>query len=76
MQQVPQQKVLEFLLNAPKIMNEVQAVAWQYLQPAHLNDGTVFLEWQPPQRQTQFASDGFVWGGPESMYNLSVNGYV
>jgi hypothetical protein len=76
--------VLDMLLQAPKIVREIQPVSWTYLaQPPA--DGTVFLEWQSPQAQVQaqragrmsgFASDGYAWADPETQYQQEVKGFV
>ena len=50
-------------------------MTWTYLQGP--SDGTVFLEWQPAsQRQSRFASDGYVWADAESAFTMDVRGYV
>jgi len=75
--QLPRDTVLEYLLQAPKIVREVAAVVWQYLTPSACTDGTVLLAWQPTnQLGTSYATDGYVWGGTESQYSVQVRGYV
>lgn len=68
-------QALEYLLGASRIIRELTAVAWTYLnQPA---DGTVYLTWQPlNQLGTQFATDGYLWAGAESTFTHELRGYV
>ena len=66
--------VFEYLLQAPQIVKQLQPMHWEYLNGPQ--DGTMYLCWQPPSRQGQFASDGYVWNDQESMFTQDVRGYV
>jgi hypothetical protein len=66
---------LEYLLNAPKIVNDAAPVAWTYFN-APPADGTVIMTWQPHILQGRFASDGLVWADPEMQYHMEIRGYV
>lgn len=50
-------------------------MVWTYFQQPP-QDGATLLTWQPPQRHSQFASDGYVWADPEQSYQTDVGGYV
>ncbi|OCK82999.1 DUF1750-domain-containing protein [Lepidopterella palustris CBS 459.81] len=73
--QLQPQTAFEYLLNAPKIVNDASPVAWTYFQ-APPPDGTVLLVWQPPLMQTRFASDGYIWAEPEATYTMDIRGYT
>lgn len=62
------------LLDAPRVVRDVAPMSWQYLQAPP--DGSIFLTFQPPQRQSAFASDGYVWVDPETVYTQELNGFV
>ena len=47
---------------------------WMFLQCPQ--DGDVLLVWQPPQMGVREASDGYVWGGPETAFSSEMRGYV
>ncbi|OCL01253.1 DUF1750-domain-containing protein [Glonium stellatum] len=66
---------LDYLLNAPKIVNDAASVAWMYFQVPP-QDGTVLLTWQPPVMQSRFASDGYIWADPEATYTIEIRGYT
>ncbi|KAF2495652.1 DUF1750-domain-containing protein [Lophium mytilinum] len=66
---------LDYLLNAPKIVNDAQPVAWTYFQ-APPPDGTVILTWQPPHMGNSFASDGYTWADEETSYKIDIRGYT
>jgi hypothetical protein len=69
-------EVTKWLLQAPKIARDTAPFYWTYLEcPA---DGSIFLTWQPTARRgNEFASDGYVWAGPEVSYQQSAgNGLV
>ncbi|KAK3394378.1 hypothetical protein B0H63DRAFT_555606 [Podospora didyma] len=70
------QEVTKWLLNAPKIARDTAPFYWTYLDcPA---DGTILLTWQPTARRgVEFASDGYVWAGPEISFRNDVgNGLI
>ncbi|KAK4044496.1 hypothetical protein C8A01DRAFT_42677 [Parachaetomium inaequale] len=69
-------EVTKWLLQAPKIARDTAPFYWTYLEcPA---DGSIFLTWQPTARRgNEFASDGYVWAGPEVSFQQSAgNGLV
>ncbi|KAL2199843.1 hypothetical protein P885DRAFT_29203 [Corynascus similis CBS 632.67] len=69
-------EVTKWLLQAPKIARDTAPFYWTYLDcPA---DGSIFLTWQPTARRgNEFASDGYVWAGPEVSFQQSAgNGLV
>ncbi len=73
---LPLENAAEYLLQAPKIVKELMAMSWTYIQNPP-PDGTVMLAWQPSsQLQSRFASDGYVWADPESTYTFETRGYV
>ncbi|KXX80101.1 SWI/SNF and RSC complexes subunit ssr4 [Madurella mycetomatis] len=56
--------VTKWLLQAPKIARDTAPFYWTYLDCP--SDGAIFLTWQPTARRgNEFASDGYVWAGPE-----------
>ncbi|KAF2198310.1 DUF1750-domain-containing protein [Delitschia confertaspora ATCC 74209] len=65
---------LEYLLNAPKIVNDAAPMSWTYFDRPP-QDGTVILTWQPPLLQGRFASDGLAWADPEVQYQTEIQGY-
>ncbi|KLU84110.1 hypothetical protein MAPG_03155 [Magnaporthiopsis poae ATCC 64411] len=67
LQRLEPQRVTEWLLAAPRISRDVAPFSWTYLDTPP--DGFVFCAWQPLQRlNTEFASDGYIWSGPEVAY--------
>ncbi len=69
-------EVTKWLLQAPKIARDTAPFYWTYLDgPA---DGAIFLTWQPTARRgNEFASDGYVWAGPEVSFQQNAgNGLV
>ncbi|KAK3310436.1 uncharacterized protein B0T15DRAFT_518526 [Chaetomium strumarium] len=69
-------EVTKWLLQAPKIARDTAPFYWTYLDcPA---DGSIFLTWQPTSRRgTEFASDGYIWAGPElSFQHNAGNGLI
>ncbi|KAL8295260.1 hypothetical protein RB597_008584 [Gaeumannomyces tritici] len=67
LQRIEPQRVTEWLLAAPRISRDVAPFSWTYLDTPP--DGFVFCAWQPLQRlNTEFASDGYIWSGPEMAY--------
>ena len=69
-------EVTKWLLQAPKIARDTAPFYWTYLDCPP--DGSIFLTWQPTaRRSSEFASDGYVWVGPEVSYQQSAgNGLV
>ena len=64
MPRVDVQNVVKWLSDAPRIAKNQSPFHWTYLDGPV--DGTVLLTWQPLARLgTGFASDGFIWAGPE-----------
>ncbi|KAM7209344.1 SWI/SNF and RSC complexes subunit ssr4 [Naviculisporaceae sp. PSN 640] len=59
--------VTKWLTAAHKIARDTAPFYWTYLDaPA---DGTIYLTWQPTsKRGLEFASDGYIWSGPELFY--------
>lgn len=68
-------QALDYLTKAPQIVRDTSPVAWTYFATPP-PDGTVILTWQPPRMQTHFASDGLVWADAETVYDMSIRGYV
>lgn len=64
------------LVNAPKIARDTAPFFWTYLDCPR--DGQIMLTWQPLQRLgTNFASDGYIWPGPDEFQRLDLkNGLV
>ncbi|EAQ92609.1 hypothetical protein CHGG_00844 [Chaetomium globosum CBS 148.51] len=63
-------EVTKWLLQAPKIARDTAPFYWTYLDCPP--DGSIFLTWQPTARRAnEFASDGYVWVGPEVSYQQS-----
>lgn len=70
-----QNKIAEWLISAPKIASSSAPFYWTYLERPQ--DGLILLTWQPEaQLGPQFASDGYVWAGAETVYVLPIEGYV
>ncbi|KAK3330165.1 hypothetical protein B0H66DRAFT_527532 [Apodospora peruviana] len=68
--------VTKWLTAAPKIARDTAPFYWTYLDAPQ--DGTIYLTWQPTARRgTDFASDGYVWSGPEYFFRHEVgNGLI
>ncbi len=69
-------EVTKWLVSAPKVARDTAPFIWTILECPP--DGTIYLTWQPTARRgAEFASDGYVWGGPETYYRNDVgNGLV
>ena len=66
--------IVGYLVEAPKIVRDVQPVQWQFLDAPQ--DGSLFLTWQPLEYLgTSFASDGYVWADAEQPFTSIVQGY-
>ena len=66
--------ILGYLIEAPKIVRDLQPVQWQFLDAPQ--DGSLFLTWQPLEYLgTSFASDGYVWADAEQPFTSIVQGY-
>ena len=76
MPRVELQDVTKWLLAAPKIARDGAPFFWTYLDCPQ--DGSIHLMWQPTaKRGVEFASDGYVWSGPEVYYRHDAgNGLV
>jgi hypothetical protein len=68
--------VTKWLMAAPKVARDTAPFAWTILECPQ--DGTIYLTWQPASRRgAEFASDGYVWAGPEAYHRNDVgNGLV
>ncbi|MCJ1281751.1 hypothetical protein MMC26_001074 [Xylographa opegraphella] len=65
---------VEHLLQAPKIVAEVSAMTWRYLDAPR--DGTELLVWQPEAKLGhRFASDGYIWADMEALFKQDYRGY-
>lgn len=66
--------IVSFLMEAPKIVRDLQPVQWQFLDAPP--DGSVLLTWQPMEYLgNNFASDGYVWADAEQSFTSEVRGY-
>lgn len=65
-QQLQPDQAYTFLRQAPELVKLRRPVAWTFIAPP--DDGTTFLEWIPPQRERNYASDGYVWADAERGY--------
>ena len=74
MQQMGLETVLEYLLQAPKIVRDVARMNWQIIDAPQ--DGTVLLVWQPVNSGPRFASDGYIWLDQEAQRRHEARGYV
>ncbi|KAI9761679.1 MAG: hypothetical protein M4579_000913 [Chaenotheca gracillima] len=62
------EQIVDYLLQAPNITRHSAPMTWAFLDaPAN---GSVLLVWQPGQLGNQMASDGYVWGDPESAFTM------
>ncbi|KAI9843839.1 MAG: hypothetical protein M1837_006100 [Sclerophora amabilis] len=61
--------IVDYLLQAPNITRHSAPMNWTFLDAP--TDGAILLVWQPGQLGTQFASDGYLWGDPESAFSLN-----
>lgn len=67
--------ITNYLLEAPKIVRDVQPMHWQFLDTPQ--DGTMMLTWQPLEYlATNFASDGYIWADVEVVFKTELKGYV
>ncbi|RMD44078.1 hypothetical protein DV735_g1064, partial [Chaetothyriales sp. CBS 134920] len=67
--------IVGYLLEAPKIMRDLQPVQWQFIDAPP--DGTIFLAWQPLEYMaTTMASDGYIWADPEHVAKSEMHGYT
>ncbi|KAL2421586.1 hypothetical protein ABEF95_006735 [Exophiala dermatitidis] len=67
--------IVAYLLEAPKIVRDLQPVQWQFLEAPP--DGTLLLTWQPLEHLgTNFASDGYIWADAEHVFTSEVRGYT
>ncbi|KAK4208796.1 SWI/SNF and RSC complexes subunit ssr4 [Rhypophila decipiens] len=69
-------EVTKWLTAAHKIARDTAPFYWTYLDAPQ--DGTIYLTWQPTaKRGLEFASDGYIWSGPEMYYRSEAgNGLV
>lgn len=68
------ERVLSELSKAPQVVRN-RPVQWQYLSAPR--DGTLLLTWHPRnQLGDNYASDGYVWFGPERTQPHAQDGYV
>ncbi|KFY88783.1 hypothetical protein V500_06111 [Pseudogymnoascus sp. VKM F-4518 (FW-2643)] len=75
LQTVHQSKIADWLLSAPKIANSSAPFYWTYLERPQ--DGLILLTWQPEaQAGTNFASDGYIWAGAETVYAMPIDNFV
>lgn len=75
LQTVHQSKIADWLISAPKIANSSAPFYWTYLERPQ--DGLILLTWQPEaQAGTNFASDGYIWTGAETVYAMPMDNYV
>jgi len=69
------ESVVNSLVEASKIMRDLQPVQWQFLEAPP--DGSLFLTWQPLEYlDTSFASDGYIWADVEQVFSQEAHGYV
>ncbi|KAL9622876.1 MAG: hypothetical protein Q9160_002802 [Pyrenula sp. 1 TL-2023] len=67
MHQVTTETIISFLMEAPKIVRDLQPMHWTFLDAP--SDGTLMLVWQPlEQMQTTAASDGYVYADMEHAF--------
>lgn len=66
--------MVEYLIQAPRIVKEQAPMNWMFLTCPQ--DGDVMLVWQPTQMGTSAASDGYVWEYPETAFRSEARGYV
>jgi Fungal domain of unknown function (DUF1750) len=72
---MPAETVVEYLINAPKVVRELHPMYWTFLDGPP--DGTTLLAWQPLNHLgTSFASDGYVWADAEQALTFEAKGYV
>lgn len=64
-----------YLAQAPMVVKQVASMSWQYIAPPP-PDGTVWLEWLPPDRADPYASDGYVWADTEGIFRQDYGGYT
>lgn len=76
MPRVDVQNIVKWLSDAPRVAKNQSPFHWTYLDGPV--DGTILLTWQPLARLgTSFASDGFIWAGPEQLFKQDLgNGLV
>ena len=66
--------MVEYLIQAPRIVKEQAPMNWMFLTCPQ--DGDVILVWQPTQMGTNAASDGYVWADVETAFRSEARGYV
>ncbi|KAK5137958.1 hypothetical protein LTR08_005754 [Meristemomyces frigidus] len=67
-------QAVRYLLDGPQIVKQIAPMSWTYVQAPQ--DGTIWLEWLPPDKNERFPSDGYVWGDPEATYRQEFGGYT
>lgn len=73
--QATTETIISFLMEAPKIVRDLQPMHWTYLDAPP--DGSLMLVWQPlEQMQTAFASDGYIYADMEHAFCSENKGYV
>lgn len=74
MNMMPTETVVEYLINASKVVRE-HPMYWTFLDGPP--DGTALLAWQPQNHLgTTFATDGYVWADAEQALTFETKGYV
>ena len=66
--------LVDYLIQAPRIVKDQSPMNWMFLQRPH--GGDVMLVYQPPQMGLQPASDGYVWADAEQPFSSEMRGYV
>jgi Fungal domain of unknown function (DUF1750) len=67
-------QIIQFLRTAPHIAKEAKPVSWKLIAPP--NTGDMFLEYIAKHRESQFASDGYVWIDAERYMERDLQEYV
>ncbi|KAK6437845.1 hypothetical protein LTR95_005956 [Oleoguttula sp. CCFEE 5521] len=72
--QLPVEQAVRYLLDSPVVVKGTAPMSWTYVHMPP--DGTIWLEWLSPTKGNHWASDGYVWGDPETTQRIDFQGYT
>ncbi|GAB7340956.1 hypothetical protein MBLNU457_7299t1 [Dothideomycetes sp. NU457] len=72
--QLPLEQAFKFLIEAPKVVQHIAPMSWQYLNAPQ--DGQIYLTWIGAHMNSGFPTDGFLWVGQEERAVVDCAGYT